>query len=58
MVRVDAIVQLNETLIWLQLISRTSLLPPAEIVAIITENRELCKIITASVKTARGSIDR
>ncbi len=50
--------ELNETAIWLELIGRSSLLPSAEIVAILTENRELSKIITASVKTARGSIDR
>lgn len=50
--------ELNETAIWLELIERSSLLPPVEIVAILAENRELSKIITASVKTARGSIDR
>jgi four helix bundle protein len=50
--------ELNETLIWLELIDRSSLLPSAEIVKVIAENRELSRIITASIKTARGSTDR
>ena len=50
--------ELNETAIWLELIARSALLPPAEIVALVAENRELSKIITASVKTARGSTVR
>lgn len=50
--------ELNETAIWLQLIIRSSLVPAEEIVAILAENRELSRIITASVKTARGSIDQ
>ncbi len=49
--------ELNETVIWLELIARSSLLPAAEIVAIVSENRELSRIITASIKTARGSTD-
>jgi four helix bundle protein len=50
--------ELNETVIWLELIEKSSLLPAAEIVEIVAENRELCRIITASVKTARGPIPR
>jgi four helix bundle protein len=46
--------ELNETSIWLRMIAETALLPPEQIVAIVAENRELSKIITASVKTARG----
>ena len=47
--------ELNETAIWLELIAKTSLLPKEEIVAIVAENRELSRIITASIKTSRGS---
>jgi len=50
--------ELNETAIWLELIAKSALLPPHEIVAVRAENRELAKTITASVKSARGSIDR
>ena len=50
--------ELNETAIWLELIQRAALLPATDIVAIVAENRELSRIITASVKTARGSISR
>jgi len=46
--------ELNETAIWLQMISKSSLLPAEHIVAIVAENRELSKIIAASVRTARG----
>ena len=45
--------ELNETGIWLQMISKSELLPEEEIVAVVTENRELSRIITASIRTAR-----
>src|ERR1041385_7533480 len=46
--------ELNETAIWLEMISASALLSPEQLVAIVAENRELSRIITASVKTARG----
>src|SRR5438876_2583756 len=46
--------ELNETAIWLQMVHQSSLLPPDKIVALLAENRELSRILTASVKTARG----
>src|SRR5688572_1413371 len=45
--------ELNETTIWLEIIAQTSLLSTETIVAVIAENRELCRIIAASIKTAR-----
>jgi four helix bundle protein len=50
--------ELNETVIWLELIAKSSLVPPSEVERIVAENRELSKIITASIKTARGSTGR
>src|SRR5215813_3097607 len=47
--------ELNETDVWLQLIVRCSLIRQDQIVAIVTENQELCRIIGASVRTARTS---
>ena len=47
--------ELNETTIWLEVISQSSLLSAETIVAILAENRELCRIIAASIKTARAS---
>jgi four helix bundle protein len=47
--------ELNETVIWLELIAKVALLPNAEIVAVISENRELCRILTAAVKSARAT---
>ena len=47
--------ELNETVIWLELIAKAQILPNAETVAVISENRELCRILTAAVKTARAA---
>jgi len=46
--------ELNETAVWLQMIQQSSLFPPDKIVALLAENRELSRIVTASVRTARG----
>jgi four helix bundle protein len=45
--------ELNETTIWLELIAESSWFSPENLVAIIAENRELCRIIAASIRTAR-----
>src|SRR5215469_12010565 len=44
--------ELNETTIWLEIMSESSLLSPEDIVA---ENRELCRIIAASIRTAQAA---
>jgi len=46
--------ELNETVIWLCIIERSEILSPALIGDILSENRELCRIFTASLKTARA----
>jgi four helix bundle protein len=48
--------ELNETTIWLEIIAESSLVSPENIDAIVAENRELCRIIAASIKTARASM--
>jgi four helix bundle protein len=45
--------ELNETSIWLRVIDRSELIPHQLLVDIINENVELCRIFTASLKTAR-----
>jgi four helix bundle protein len=50
--------ELNETTIWLEVLAESSLLSAENIVAIVAENRELCRIIAASIKTARGSDEK
>ena len=45
--------ELNETNVWLRIILRSSLLPPELVVDIIAENKELARIASASIKTAR-----
>jgi len=45
--------ELNETSIWLRVIKRSELLKTGLLVEIIKENKELCRIFTASLKTAR-----
>jgi len=47
--------ELNETSIWLRIIERSEMLARELLVDIIQENGELCKIFTASLKTARKS---
>ena len=49
--------ELNETTIWLEVIAESSLLSTENIGAIVEENRELCRIIAASIKTARASTE-
>ena len=52
--------ELNETTVWLELISRTGLMEQVKIAPLIAENRELCRIICASVRTVHnsGGLDR
>ena len=45
--------ELNETSIWLRIIERSRLLRKDLLGNIIAENNELCRIFTASLKTAR-----
>jgi four helix bundle protein len=47
--------ELNETKSWLEQIVANGLFSRDKMVAIVAENQELCWIIAASVKTARGS---
>src|SRR6267143_1135828 len=46
--------ELNETSIWLRIIERSQLLKRTLLSEIIRENKELCRILTASLKTARN----
>ena len=46
--------ELNETAVWLQVIGRSSLARPERVAPIVAENQELCRIIGASVRTARS----
>jgi four helix bundle protein len=45
--------ELNETSIWLRVIKRSQMQKEELLVEIIGENTELCRIFTASLKTAR-----
>ena len=45
--------ELNETTVWLEVTVRSCLLSDEKLVALLAENRELCRIIAASIKTAR-----
>jgi four helix bundle protein len=47
--------ELNETSVWLELIVQTDLLVGETIGGVLEENRELCRIISASIRTARAS---
>ncbi len=45
--------ELNETSIWLQIIERSQMLPTGQLVDVIQENGELCKIFSSTLRTAR-----
>jgi four helix bundle protein len=47
--------ELNETTVWLEVIAESSVLSLESIVVIVAENRELCRIIAASITTARAA---
>jgi four helix bundle protein len=47
--------ELNETSVWLELTLQSELLAGEAISAALAENRELCRIISASIRTARAS---
>jgi four helix bundle protein len=49
--------ELNETTVWLQLKVENAMLPAEQMISIVAENEELCRIIAASIKTA-GGFDR
>ena len=48
--------ELNETSIWLRIIERSELIRRELLVEIINENTELCRIFTASLRTARHRV--
>jgi four helix bundle protein len=45
--------ELNETLVWLRIIVKSSLVRDELMTELIAENKELCRVIGASVRTAR-----
>ena len=47
--------ELNETSIWLRVIERSQMLRKELISDIVAENKELCRIFTASLRTARNA---
>jgi four helix bundle protein len=47
--------ELNETMAWLEQILEIGLVSRDKMSALIAENKELCYIIAASIRTARGS---
>lgn len=48
--------ELNETSVWLRILSRISLGKDELIVAILQENVELARIVTASIRTAKARV--
>ena len=44
--------ELNETEIWLAIIKRSELLPLEKVQPVAQENKELCRIVGASIRTA------
>ena len=51
-----AIKELNESSVWLKMICRAQLLNPNSLSELIDENMQLCRILNASVRTARTDL--
>jgi four helix bundle protein len=47
--------ELNETFVWLRMIEHSEILKSELLAGIIEENRELCRLFTSSLKTARAN---
>jgi four helix bundle protein len=45
--------ELNETAVWIRIMAESSLISPELLVDILAENKELCRMASASIKTAR-----
>ena len=45
--------ELNETFVWLEVIKESSVCRPDKLTHLVAENRELCRLINASIRTAR-----
>ena len=48
--------ELNETTVWLRILGKIVAEKPERIVDILAENQELCRIVGASLKTARENL--
>ena len=48
--------ELNETTVWLRILRRIVAEKPERIVRILAENQELCRIVGASIRTARSRL--
>jgi four helix bundle protein len=48
-----ALKELNETAVWLRILRGSFAVPPDFVARLVAENTELCKILVASINTAR-----
>ena len=46
--------ELNESRVWLKIVTRSEMLPESQLRDITDENDQLCRIINASIKTTRA----
>jgi four helix bundle protein len=47
--------ELNETVVWVRMANQSHLISAEMTTSIVAENQELCRIIAASIKTARSA---
>lgn len=50
--------ELNETSVWLRILLKTVVEKPEKIAAVLAENQELCRIVGASIRTAKAGMQR
>jgi four helix bundle protein len=47
--------EMNECQVWLRMICRAELLKPALLADLLDENQQLCRILNASINTAKST---
>ncbi len=50
-----ALKELNECSVWLRMVCRAKLLRPSRLAGLLAENQQLCRILNASITTAKAS---
>lgn len=53
-----ALKELNETSVWIRMACRSELMNPERLKDLLDENQQLCRILNASVKTAKQTISK
>ena len=48
--------ELNETAVWIRIMAKSALISPELLIDVLAENKELCRMVSASITTARNRV--